>query len=1006
MKTIWPVLNRYSGNKLLRVALPIGGIGTGTVSLGGCGDLRDWELVNRPAKGFIPPGNGNVGPFFAVWVKPKGGAPVARALEGPLPAEAYEGMMGARGMNHGLPRFRHCEFLAAYPFGQVVLSDPDVPVEARLEAFNPLVPADADASGIPVAVLRYVLRNRTGQPLDAAVCGMIPNFIGSDGANSTSINWQGQPEFQARFRGNQNEFRRGRGLHGVYLFSKELAPTASQWGTLALSVLGQREAAVSYRTAWADKTWGETFLDFWEDFLADGRLDEREPGKAADPKASLATRFTIPARGEKTVTFLLTWHFPNRSTWFPPAVAENSALSTALVTTMNVSALLPFDGDIERVEYPQSVQVTKRRFNDSQQFCSLRSEILAAGNANRVAYYVARIRCAEPMKLAALLGYDGPVAVWVDGEKVFTDATGTNPAVADDQAIAFDAAAGEHEVVVALGTNAGQAWGIYLRFERRDVSKKRKTTILPEVLDAEACCDGNPGIVGNYYATQYRDAWDVAEKVSKRLPELERRTVAFVRAFCESDLPAVVKEAALNNVSTLRTQTAFRTADGFLFGWEGCGDHGGCCHGSCTHVWNYETALGSLFGELSRGMRRVEFEHATRDNGLMSFRVNLPLANADGWGKAAADGQMGAIMRCYRDWKLAGDETFLRALWPKVRKALEFCWIPGGWDADRDGVMEGCQHNTMDVEYYGPNPQMGIWYLGALRACEEMAQHVGEEEFARTCRNLFERGRAWIDAHLFNGEYYEHEIRQVEPVAEGLRVGMGGSTAEFQLGTGCLVDQLVGQYMAHVVGLGYLIDPGHAKTTLHSIMKYNFKTNFDAHFNHMRSFVLGDEAALLMATYPRGNRPKSAFPYWSEVMTGFEYTAAAGMLYEGLHTDGMKCIRAIRARYDGQRRSPWDEAECGHHYARAMASWTAVLALTGFQYDGVNQTMTFAGKNGRWFWSNGSAWGTCVIRGRRVELSVSQGLLAVKEVKLTGVGHAQLKKTLRVGSSVRFTVTV
>jgi len=923
--------------------------------------------------------------------------------------------------NHGLPRFRHCEFAAAYPLGQVSLSDPDVPVTVRLEAFNPFVPSDADASGIPVVALRYVLTNRTGKPVEAAVCGMVPNFIGADGAPPVSLSWDGTPQYTDKMHGNRNEFRRGHRLHGVFMFTKELDRDLTQWGTLALSVLGQRDSAVSYRTAWAEKGWGESFLDFWEDFTGDGRLAERPPGKAADPKATLATRLTIPARGSKAVTFLITWHFPNRGIWFPPEPKPATARTrTPFVRTLRVSPLLPFAGNIDAVDLPQSAALEPRTFPED--FCSRRPEFVAQAGRPVMAYYQCRLNCAEPMQLAALLGYDGPVAVWVDGQKVFTDPTGTNPAEPADARVAFAAARGEHEVVIALVSDQSQAWGVFLQFERTDVPQrarrdKQAAIILPEVLDqpADVCCAGGTcapapsTIVGNYYATQYRDAWDVAEKVAAQLPKLEADTVQFLRAFCASDLPVTVKDAALATLTALRSQTTFRTADGFPFGWEGCHDHGGCCQGSCTHVWNYENAVGFLFGDFSRRMRRVEFEYATMANGLMCFRVGLPLSNAHQWPKAAADGQLGAIMRFYRDWKLSGDAAFLQSLWPKVRKALEFCWVPGGWDADQDGVMEGCQHNTMDVEYYGPNPQMGIWYLGALRACEEMARHVGELEFAATCRGLFERGRAWIDANLFNGEYYEHQIWPPQPlIADGLRVGMGGSLTEpeFQLGAGCLVDQLVGQYMAHAIGLGYLIDADHARTTLRSIMKYNFKTNFFRHFNHMRSFVLNDESALVMATYPRGNRPKVAFPYYTEVMTGFEYAAAVGMLYEGLTADGLKCIRAIRDRYDGHKRSPWDEAECGHHYARAMASWTAVLALTGFQYSAVTGTIEFAAatKPVTWFWSTGNAWGTCRQQPRRgkiqVTFRVEQGTLRLRSVKLAGAGAAAIKDTiLRAGQN-------
>ncbi len=839
--TDWPVLRRYDQDHLARIALPLGGIGTGTVSLGGRGDLRDWEVVNRPAKGFAP---GRA--FFALYARPQGGAAVTRCLEGPVEPAAYEGGFGSPARNHGLPRFRQCGFGAAYPLGQVVLSDPDVPVTVRLQAFNPLIPADADRSGIPAAVLRYVLLNTSAQTVDVSVCGSLDNFIGSDGTTDAP-------------KGNVNLFRRRDGLAGVFLRSEGVPAGAEQWGTLALATADG--AGVTARTAWPELSWGDALLDFWDDFSGDGRLEERT-GAGDTPTASLAASLTLAPGETQAVTFVLAWHFPNRMIW--------------------------------------------------------------------------------------------------------------NPAAASGDPI--------------------------------------------------CCADGDcpsPNWVGNYYATQYRDAWDVAARTLPALPALEADTLAFVRSFCESDLPPVVKEAALFNLSTLRSQTSFRIADGHFLGWEGCGDKAGCCEGSCTHVWNYEQATAFLFGDLSRSMRDVEFRHATRDSGLMSFRALLPLSRASEQGLAAADGQMGCLMKLYRDWQLSGDDDWLRALWPRAKKALEFCWIAGGWDADRDGIMEGCQHNTMDVEYYGPNPQMGGWYLGALRATEEMARGLGEEEFARTCRDLFERGRQWMDAHLFNGDYYEHEIRPIPDAADiapGLRVGMGAADLagpDLQLGAGCLVDQLAGQYMADVCALGPLLDPAHVRRTLQSLMRWNFQTDMSAHFNHLRTFALGDESAMLMATYPKGRRPRRPFPYYNEVMTGFEYTAAVHMLYEGMTEEGLTVIRAIRDRYDGLKRSPFDEAECGHHYARAMASWAAVLALTGFHYSAVTRALRFAASPTpcRWFWSSGSAWGlfeqTPGEREAKVTLTVTKGRLTFRTLTLDGWGSLALPESqmLSEGDRQDYTIT-
>jgi non-lysosomal glucosylceramidase len=831
----WPVLKTYDGDHVEKIALPLGGIGTGTVSLGGRGNLVDWEIMNRPAKGYIPWSGQQTGPFFAIHVAAES-ASFSRALEGPLPLFVYEASHGSTAVNHGLPRFRNVSFAAAYPLGQVLLSDPDSPVDVRLEVWNPLVPGDADASGIPVAILRYVVINKTARALRASICGTLPNFIGADGSKLAG-DWKGDPTTTGPKK-NRNEFRKTKTLRGIVMSSDGVDPKDEAFGTMTLAAPAVSRG--TSRTAWLAAGWGTSLLDFWDDFAADGALDPRPDAGEDMPFASLTVEVDIPAGASAEATFYLTWHFPNRRTWSPKGTPDD--------------------------------------------------------------------------------------------------------------------------------------------------------------------------LIGNYYATKWSDAWAVAEDLASRAAGLESRTVEFVRAFASSSLPAEVKEAALFNLSTLRTQTCFRTPDGRFFGFEGSSNNSGCCFGSCTHVWNYEQATAFLFGRLARSMRETEFLEATDDAGLMSFRVRLPIDRAREYGKAAADGQMGSIMRAFRDWKMSGDDAWLDRLWPAVKRALSFAWIKGGWDADRDGVMEGCQHNTMDVEYYGPNPQMELWYLGALRSAEEMAKRVGDKPFAKLCRGLFDKGRAWTDANLWNGEYFEHRIqppKSVEDVAPSLRLDMGAKVVtepDYQLGQGCLVDQLVGQYMAHVCGLGYLVDPAHVRTTLRSILKYNTQDGFADHFNCLRSFVLGDETALLMASYPKG-RPRNPFPYFTEVMTGFEYTAAVGMIYEGDVTSGLKVIGDIRARYDGKKRSPFDEAECGHHYARAMASWAAVPALSGFTWDGVERAIGFGANEGTFFWSNGESWGTCQVGpgGKTARLEVLHGSLSLRSFRLGSGSPRTFKqpRALLTGEALR-----
>ena len=131
----WPALRSYEGDRLRRVKLPLGGIGTGTVSLSGRGSLVDWELQNHPAKGYTPTA-WSWAPHFAVrWEKPDG-EKGARLLEGPLLPEEYEGASGCPAPNHGAPRFAKAVFRAAYPLGQVELTDGRVPVAATLRPYS------------------------------------------------------------------------------------------------------------------------------------------------------------------------------------------------------------------------------------------------------------------------------------------------------------------------------------------------------------------------------------------------------------------------------------------------------------------------------------------------------------------------------------------------------------------------------------------------------------------------------------------------------------------------------------------------------------------------------------------------------------------------------------------------------------------------------------------------------------------------------------------------------
>lgn len=522
-------------------------------------------------------------------------------------------------------------------------------------------------------------------------------------------------------------------------------------------------------------------------------------------------------------------------------------------------------------------------------------------------------------------------------------------------------------------------------------------------------------VLGNYYCTRFANAWAAAEYVTSNLPDLEEKTRSFVAAMCDSTLPNSVKDAATANLSTLVSNTSFRIADGSFHGFEGCGDTGGLGFGTCTHVWNYDVATQWVFPSLARSMRETSFGNAMDASGKMDFRHQLPPGKEHG--NSAADGQMGQIVKLYFDWRLCGDTGWLRKQWPGAKLAMRYAWRPGGWDGDQDGVMEGVQHNTYDVEFYGPNPICETWYLAALKAMAVMASAMGDAEFSSKCARLFQRGSAWTDANLFNGEFYVQKIRKiaVNEVAPDLLPDQDEDSdakdalaeLKFQLGEGCHIDQLVGQYMASVAGLGDLLTPEHIHKTLQSILRYNAKPDLYAHISIERTYALNDEPALVLCDYSKGGRPKMTAPYWSEVWTGLEYEAAALMISHNMPGQGVQVIENIRRRHDGKRRNPYAETEYGRHYARAMASWAAVPALSGFRYDAIDHRLmvtppTDVHETFQSFWSVPSGWGRVqrTSQGSSTTFSLEPvaGTIVVQEAILSWPRPISLPITIKVGS--------
>jgi non-lysosomal glucosylceramidase len=743
----WPVLRRYGKESLREISMPIGGIGTGFFGLGGRGQLTDWQLMSRPNRGWRP-----MYAHLLLWTK-QGEVRKLRVLEGDL-AEGAASDSGLPETFAGLPRFRDAEFEATYPFGRVKLSDPDTPITATIEAFNPLIPHKTDDSSLPFGLLTINLANTTNLPLEASLSMLMCNIVGCDGVDYD-------------LKDNVTEKAEVEGWKGM-VFTKTRDGENPRFGDMAL-LWDSTDVRTARRWKFRDLSWNGELLGIMDNLLAHGYIPDDDPEKPCPPSpndtwdSSTTAMIALGPKETRQVRLMVVWHFPWR----------------------NVQS----------------------------------SGWLWSG------------------------GKDSPV--------------------------------------------------------RR-----------------------------NHYAVPYKDSLDVASRVIPRLAELRQGTVGFVESVVRRKAPEAMKEAALFNLTSLRSHTCFRLENGDFFGFEGCNSTSGCCAGSCTHVWNYEEATVHLFPDLHRNMLETHVSSGLLPSGAERFRTAIPLKNPT-WGGAAADGQMGLIVRIWQQYTVDKDKAWLAKMYPAAKQMIEFAWLSGGWDADQDGVMEGSQHNTYDVEFFGPNPMCTSWYLAALKAVAEMARVNGDTETAKKCDGLREKGSAWVDQHLYNGSYY---IQIVQPYSgePAALTALGGEfkskEPRFQVGKGCLVDQLVGQYKAHRCGLGELLDSFHVKTTVKSIFTNNFKTNFRDHYNNMRTFAYADEQGTLICSYPEGGRPAIPFPYWGECMTGFEYQLAVLLLDYGYKDEALKVVKGIRGRHAGHNRNPFNEPECGSYYARAMASWALLDA--------------------------------------------------------------------------------
>lgn len=486
--------------------------------------------------------------------------------------------------------------------------------------------------------------------------------------------------------------------------------------------------------------------------------------------------------------------------------------------------------------------------------------------------------------------------------------------------------------------------------------------------------------LGCHYTKAWPDARHVADAVTRMWDLWWKRTTDWTDAVESMPGSAVLKEHLAAQAVVPRTPTCFRDHEGRFFGFEGVlgastamwtGDVGYSCPLNCTHVWNYAQAASALWPSLEASMRDTEFEVMQAPDGSLPHRVIAPVWLEQLWDveiggpdHPALDGMLGAVLKTYREVRRgAVGAGWLRDRWNNLCRLMDH--VAARWDPECSGLLTGEQPSTHDISLYGANMFMGSLWLAALRASEEMALILGATDRAMGWRERFVLSSAAYDTALFRGGYYVQAADETH-----------GDDDEF--GDGCLADQLIGQWWAHLLDLGHLLPAEHVRSALQAVVAHNLNPA-DETRHSQRAYAVRGEQGLVMCSWPRGGRPARATRYCDEVWTGCEYEVAALCLAEGLEKDGHRILDAIWRRHDGRIRNPYNEIECGDHYVRSMAGWS-VLELGGApRWDAISGSLRLT-RPGSWPVLTGTGWGVCTCDESTARVTCHHGVLPIRQV--------------------------
>ena len=938
----------YKGDELYTIGMPVGGICAGQLYVRGDGTLANWWIANNAYNtgygidhllNFDTP----LGPWQVCYqtFEPKSYFDQGFSIKVASESDRWSKDLSKKD-------FDDISFIGEYPVAEVRYGEKNgtMPVSVSAEFYSPFVPLDARRSATPATIMKYTVRNNSASAVTVDLTGRQQNIVCADLKESGEGLLRNRSVAYEGFRSLVMDLT----TEGV----KPPKETKRQFEVFEDFESGSFRNWTVEGTAFGTRPAGGELNNqnpFGGDFgryLANSYVDRDEPvGKLTSKPFTVKRRF-------------ISFNIAGGN--HPGETCANLVVDGKVVRTATGNSnedFLPRNWDVSEFKGKKAhIEIVDKLSGDwghisvdNIQFSDVPITIPKSLIDSDHPYF--------GNFALSVFDPDAKVTADVNGERQSAEAPlGTS--LVGSLTSSFSLAPGESKEVVYV-----LSW----YFPNRPLDYRGTVWNRP--------IPPNRPAIGNMYTNWYDSSLDVADYVYKNYDELSGLTHSFRDAYYKNTtLPYWLTQRCLMSLSTLATETCQWWSNDKFWAWEGVGS----CDGTCTHVWGYAQTLASFFPELERNLRE-------KTDYSVSFQPDGGILARNGDGGILVDGHASVILRMYREHLMSKNDYFLARNWDKVKKSIEYLIRE---DGNEDGLIVKNQPNTYDISFNGANTYVGGLYLAALRAGEKMAYVMKDTVAAKRYNRIYTAGSANTMDRLWNGEYFYQDVDAKEYPYN-------------QYGHGCLADQLFGQTWASLYRLGDLYPTDAVNTAMKSIWKYNWTNDVKAQSElHLpeRYYAHSGEPGLFICTWPHETHPgERGVRYRDEVWTGIEYQVATEMIERGMIEEGLAIVKGAHSRYDGKKHNPWNEIECGDHYARAMASYGIMKAIQGYWYDGPKGIIGFAPKveenDFTGFFTSAEGWGNMSQRrsADRQENSIEllYGKLRLTQIQLQIPASASLR---------------